>query len=213
MDKREQKGNESVFLLIERDYLKSVRNNLESAKNIFVVSRFQIHIGKPNILINNKKPTNMALEIGQKAPDFSLVSSEKEPVNLENYKGKNLLLLFFPMAFTGVCTAELCSTRDNIAVYNNADAEVLAVSVDSPFTLDKFKEDNSLNFTLASDFNKEASTAYDSIYDEFVLGLKGVSKRSAFVIDKEGTVQYAEVLESAGDLPDFDAIQAKLASL
>lgn len=155
----------------------------------------------------------MALEIGQKAPDFALVSSDKETVSLDNYSGKNLLLLFFPMAFTGVCTAELCSTRDNIAVYNNADAEVLAVSVDSPFTLGKFKEDNSLNFTLASDFNKVASEAYGSLYEEFVLGLKGVSKRSAFVIDKEGVIQYAEVLESAGDQPDFEAIQAKLASL
>ena len=155
----------------------------------------------------------MALNIGQKAPDFSLITSEKETVSLDNYKGKNLLLLFFPMAFTGVCTAELCSTRDNIAVYNDANAEVLAISVDSPFTLGRFKEDNSLNFTLASDFNKEASEAYGALYEEFVLGLKGVSKRSAFVIDQNGTIQYAEVLESAGDLPDFDAIQAKLASL
>ena len=102
----------------------------------------------------------MAIEIGQQAPDFSLVTSEKEQISLENYKGKNLLLLFFPMAFTGVCTAELCSTRDNIAVYNNADAEVLAVSVDSPFTLGRFKADNDLNFTLASDFNKDASATY-----------------------------------------------------
>jgi peroxiredoxin len=112
-----------------------------------------------------------------------------------------------------VCTVELCSTRDNIAVYNNADADVLAISVDSPFTLGKFKEENDLNFTLASDFNKEASAAYDSMYEDFVLGLKGVSKRSAFVIDKEGTIQYAEVLESAGDLPNFEAVQATLARL
>jgi peroxiredoxin len=157
----------------------------------------------------------MSIQIGQSAPDFKLVSSDKEEVSLANYQGKNLLLLFFPMAFTGVCTKELCSTRDDIAVYENADAEVLAVSVDSPFTLDKFKADNNLNFTLASDFNKDAAKAYDSLYGdgEFVLGLNGVAKRSAFVIDKEGKVRYAEVLESAGDLPDFKAIQETLASL
>lgn len=155
----------------------------------------------------------MALQIGQKAPGFTLVSSDTNEVTLDQYKGKNVLLLFFPLAFTGVCTAELCSTRDSIAVYNDANAEVLAVSVDSPFTLDKFKTENNLNFTLASDFNKTAASAYDSLYEEFVLGMHGVAKRSAFVIDKEGTIQYAEVLESAGDQPDFDAIQQTLKTL
>jgi peroxiredoxin len=117
------------------------------------------------------------------------------------------------MAFTGVCTEELCNTRDNIATYKGLDAQVIGISVDSPFTLAKFKEDQSLNFPLLSDFNKEVSRNYDSIYEEFVLGLRGVAKRSAFVIDKEGTVQYAEVLESAGDQPDFKAVQAALAAL
>jgi peroxiredoxin len=117
------------------------------------------------------------------------------------------------MAFTGVCTKELCSIRDNIASYNNVNAQVLGVSVDSPFTLAKFKEEQHLNFPLLSDFNKEASTAYGTIYDAFIGWMKGVSKRSAFVIDKEGVVQYAEVLESAGDLPNFEAINNTLASL
>ncbi len=154
------------------------------------------------------------INIGQKAPDFSLHTSNKDViVSLSDLKGKNVLLLFFPQAFTGVCTKELCSVRDNIALYNNTSAEVLGISVDSPFTLAKFKEEQGLNFTLLSDFNKEVSTAYGAIYDEFIGWMKGVSKRAAFIIDKDGNIQYAEVLESAGDLPNFEAINAKLASL
>ncbi len=155
----------------------------------------------------------MAVKVGEKAPAFTLVSSEKEEISLDNYKGKNVVLLFFPMAFTGVCTTELCTMRDDIASYNSLNAQILAVSVDSPFALDKFKSEQNLNFLLLSDFNKEVSRNYGALYEEFVLGLKGVSKRSAFVIDKEGTVRYAEVLESAGDLPNFDAIKQALAEL
>ena len=155
----------------------------------------------------------MAIKIGDKAPAFTLTSADLKPVSLSDYTGKNVVLLFFPMAFTSVCTEELCSARDNIAYYNNLNTEVIGISVDSPFTLAKFKEDQSLNFPLLSDFNKEVSRNYGSIYEEFVLGLRGVSKRSAFVIDKEGTVQYAEVLESAGDQPDFGAVKAALAAL
>lgn len=155
----------------------------------------------------------MSIELGQLAPAFTLHDSEKKEVNLSDFKGKNVLILFFPMAFTGVCTKELCSIRDNIAQYNNANAQVLGISVDSPFTLAKYKEEQGLNFPLLSDFNKEVSTAYGSIYDAFIGWMKGVSKRSAFVIDKEGVVKYAEVLESAGDLPNFEAINSTLASL
>jgi len=120
---------------------------------------------------------------------------------------------FFPLAFTGVCTTELCTMRDDIASYNNLDAEILAVSVDSLFTLEKFKAEQNLNFPLLSDFNKNVSRAYGALYEDFVLDMKGVSKRSAFVIDKIGTVQYAEVLESAGDLPNFSAVKETLSSL
>ena len=155
----------------------------------------------------------MSVKVGDIAPTFTLLSTDKKEVSLDSYKGKNVVLLFFPLAFTSVCTTELCSMRDDIATYSGLDAEILAVSVDSPFTLGKFKEDQGLNFTLLSDFNREVSRSYDSIYEEFVLGLKGVSKRSAFVIDKEGTVKYAEVLDSAGDLPNFDAIKETLSSL
>lgn len=151
---------------------------------------------------------------GQAAPDFTLHTSVKEiSVTLSELKGKNVLLLFFPQAFTGVCTKELCSVRDNIAMYNNSNAEVLGISVDSPFTLAKYKEDQGLNFTLLSDFNKEVSASYGCIYDNFIGWMKGVSKRAAFVIDKNGIVQYAEVLESAGDLPNFEAINTTIAAL
>jgi glutaredoxin-dependent peroxiredoxin len=155
----------------------------------------------------------MALKKGDKAPAFKLPNTEKKEVSLEDFKGKNLVVLFFPLAFTSVCTTELCSMRDNIAEYASVNAEVVAISVDSPFTLAKFKKSENLPFQLLSDFNKEVSAAYGSLYENFVLGLKGVSKRSAFVIDKEGKIQYAEVLESAGDLPNFEAIKQTLASL
>ncbi|MEM6321710.1 MAG: redoxin domain-containing protein [Bacteroidota bacterium] len=155
----------------------------------------------------------MALSVGDKAPDFKLYNSNKEEVALADFKEKNVVLLFFPLAFTGVCTTELCTMRDNIADYEGLDAQILAVSVDSLFTLEKFKAEQNLNFPLLSDFNKEVSAKYDTLYADFVLGMKGVSKRSAFVIDKEGTVQYAEVLESAGDLPNFEAVKAALAKL
>ncbi len=155
----------------------------------------------------------MRIQVGQTAPDFSLFGTDKNKVTLSELKGKNVLLLFFPQAFTSTCTKELCAVRDDIARYSNANAEVLGISVDSVFTLAKYKEEQGYNFPLLSDFNKETSTAYDTIYREWKLEMKGVSKRSAFVIDKEGIVQYAEVLEKAGDLPDFVAINQCLANL
>jgi glutaredoxin-dependent peroxiredoxin len=155
----------------------------------------------------------MKIETGQQAPDFSLYDSDKNKVALSSFKGHNVLLLFFPQAFTGVCTKELCDVRDNIAMYNNANAKVLGISVDSVFTLGKFKEEQQYNFPLLSDFNKEVSTLYDTVYHDWILDMKGVSKRSAFVLDKQGIVRYAEVLESAGDVPDFAKIKATLDSL
>lgn len=155
----------------------------------------------------------MDIQIGQAAPDFTLFDSDKKPVRLSEQKGNNVLLLFFPQAFTSVCTKELCAVRDNIALYNNANAKVFGISVDSVFTLAKFKEEQQFNFPLLSDFNKEVSESFDSIYKDWILNMKGVSKRSAFVIDKEGNIQYAEVLESAGEVPDFEKINAVLNSL
>src|SRR6478736_5435708 len=109
----------------------------------------------------------MSLAIGQNAPEFILHDTEKKIVTLTEFKGDNVLLLFFPLAFTGVCTKELCSVRDNIAVYNNANAKVFGISVDMLYSLSKYKEEQKLNFSLLSDFNKEVSTAYDCLYDTF----------------------------------------------
>jgi peroxiredoxin len=148
----------------------------------------------------------MSIQTGTQAPDFTLVSSDLKEVSLSDFKGKKVIIHFFPMAFTGVCTTQLCTMRDNLAYYESLNAQVLGISVDSPFTLAKFKTENEYQFPLLSDFNKTVSAAYDALYDEFVFGLKGVSKRAAFVIDENQQVIYAEVLESAGDLPDFDAI-------
>lgn len=155
----------------------------------------------------------MSISVGQSAPDFTLFNTEKNKVSLADFRNKNVVVLFFPLAFTGVCTNEMCSMRDSLAAYNALNAEVIGISVDSLFTLDRFKKEHNLNFTLLSDFNKEAATAYGCLYDSFVFDMLGVAKRSAFVIDGQGTVRYAEVLESAGDLPNFEAIQECLKSL
>ena len=155
----------------------------------------------------------MKIEAGQKAPSFTLPDSEKKMVSLADQKGKNVVLLFFPAAFTSTCTKELCQTRDELSFYNDLNAVVYGISVDMPFTLAKFKAEQNYNFTLLSDFNKEASTAFGAIYDVWSCGLKGVSKRASFVIDKEGIVRHAEVLENASDYPNFDAIKAALSKL
>lgn len=154
----------------------------------------------------------MTLKIGDIAPDFTLINSETKEVSLSSFRGKKVILHFFPAAFTGVCTTQLCTVRDAIHMYENESATVLAISVDLPFTLAKFKEDQKLNFTLLSDFNKEVSRSYGAIYEDWILGLKGVSKRAAFVIDEEGKISYAEVLENAGELPNFEHINAALAN-
>ena len=157
----------------------------------------------------------MSLQIGNQAPAFTLHTSINETISLSDFAGeKNVLILFFPQAFTGVCTKQLCAIRDDINRYQNTNAQVLGISVDSVFTLAKFKEEQQLNFPLLSDFNKEVSTAYHSIYESFTgMNMKGVSKRSAFLVDKAGIIQYAEVLESAGDIPNFEAINECIARL
>ena len=155
----------------------------------------------------------MVLKVGDKAPSFMLKDSGLNDVDISSDSDQNTVLLFFPLAYTSVCTTELCTMRDELSDYNDLNARVIAISVDSPFTLAKFKEDNNLNFTLLSDFNKEVSRAYDAIYEDFVAGMKGVSKRAAFVIDKNGVIKYAEVLENAGNLPNFEAVRKALAKL
>lgn len=148
----------------------------------------------------------MALRSGSPAPQFTLFSTEKKEISLADYKGKKVVLHFFPLAFTSVCTTQLCTMRDNFGYYEGLNAVILGVSVDSLFTLAKFKEEQNLQFDLLSDFNKEVSAAYGALYQDFAFGMKGVSKRAAFVINEDQNIVYAEVLESAGDLPDFAAI-------
>ena len=150
----------------------------------------------------------MSLQTGQAAPQFTLTSSDLKEVSLADFKGIKVVLHFFPLAFTGVCTTQLCTMRDSFGYYDGLNAQILGVSVDSPFTLAKFKEENVYQFPLLSDFNKNVSESYGALYAEFAFGMKGVSKRAAFVIDEEQNIIYAEVLENAGDLPNFDAIAA-----
>ena len=155
----------------------------------------------------------MKLEIGQPAPEFSLYDTTRNKLSLSDLRGQNVVLLFFPQAFSRVCTKELCSVRDNISLYNNVDATIIGISVDSVFTLAAYKEAQHYNFPLLSDFNKEVSSAYGALNHNWILDKKGVSKRSAFIVNKDGIIQYAEVLETAGEEPNFDAIQKILREL
>ena len=149
----------------------------------------------------------MSIQVGDKAPNFKLFGSDLKEVSLSDFAGKKVVVHFFPLAFTGVCTTQLCTMRDSFGYYEGLNATVIGISVDSPFVLAKFKEEQAYQFPLLSDFNKEVSQAYGAFYDEFVFNLKGVAKRAAFVIGESGKIIYAEVLESAGDLPDFNAIK------
>lgn len=155
----------------------------------------------------------MKLNPGDTAPLFNMFDSDKQPVSLESLKGHNVVLHFYPAAFTSTCTKQLCTTRDDLAFYNNVNAKVIGISTDSVYVLKKYKEEQNLNFTLASDYNKEVSGIYGAQYELFNYGMKGTSKRAAFVIDKNGIIQYAEVLDNASDLPNFEAIKGTLTRL
>ena len=155
----------------------------------------------------------MALSPWTKAPDFKLFNSDKKEVSLSDFKGKNLIIQFFPAAFTGVCTAQMCSSRDELSLYNGMNASVVGVSVDMPFSLGEFKAKNGINFDLLSDFNKDFIKAYDMYLENFALGMKGVAKRGVVLIDKDGVIQYAEQTPSPGDQVNFEALKAALEKL
>lgn len=161
----------------------------------------------------------MAITIGNKAPDFTLKSKnqtgEIKDVSLQDFKGKNVILLFYPLSFTGVCTSEMCSISEGFEFYSNLNAEVLGISVDSIFTQEAWAKQNKITIPLLSDFNKEVCAKYETLYPDggFVLGMNGVSKRAAFIIDKEGIIKYTEILEDAGQLPNFEKIKEVLKSL
>jgi glutaredoxin-dependent peroxiredoxin len=155
----------------------------------------------------------MALSVGQEAPDFELpLAGNQGKFKPSEFRGKQpVVLLFFPLAWTGVCTKEMCEVRDNYSRYTGINAKVVGISVDSPFAIGKFKEDENLPFDMASDFNKDAMTKYGAKYDEFI-GLLGVAKRSAFVIGKDGKIVYAQVNDDPKQLPDFEKILAAVKS-
>lgn len=155
----------------------------------------------------------MTLATGSKAPDFTLKTKDADGLRditlSENFGKKKTLLLFFPLAFTSVCVDEMCTVNSGLQTYKDLDAAVYGISVDSPFSLEKMALIDNLQFPLLSDFNKDVSEAYGVLYPE-LLGFKGVSKRSAFVIDEQGIIIYAESSEDPKVVPDFEAIQKVL---
>ena len=163
----------------------------------------------------------MALSVGIKAPDFTVTTlgaGGPELFKLSDHLGKtNIVLLFVPMAFTGVCTKELCEISGGLNVYEDLQAKVVAISGDNPFAQKAWAEKENITVQLLSDYDHKIATAYGIAYESFLpeknLIMGGVPRRSAFVIDKEGVIQHAEVLESPGDVPNFDAVQAKLREL
>jgi peroxiredoxin len=158
----------------------------------------------------------MPLSIGQKAPLFKLKSKNAEgliDINLENYIGKsNILLLFFPLAFTGVCTQELCDITAGLNAYKDLGAEVIGISVDSPFAQEAWAIKEKIGITLASDLNKEVTQAYQVLFPGLA-GIGDTSARAAFIIDRQGNIRYAEQTPTPKDLPNFEAIKATLQSL
>ena len=154
----------------------------------------------------------MAATVGSKAPDFTLMNENREPVTLSSQKGHPVVLAFFPAAFSGVCTKELCTFRDSMAKLNNAKAQVYGISVDTFFTLAAFKKDQNLNFPLLSDFNKEVIQAYGA-FNPDMIGLKGIAKRATFVIDKDGVVRHMDVQDDARNEPNYDAVFSTLEKL
>jgi glutaredoxin-dependent peroxiredoxin len=154
----------------------------------------------------------MSADVGSTAPDFTLTNQDRQPVSLSGQRGKPVVLAFFPAAFSSVCTKELCTFRDSMAKLGQAKAQVYGISVDTFFTLKAFQDHEKLTFPLLSDFNKEVIRAY-GVFNEDMIGLKGIAKRAVFVIDKDGVVRHREVLEDARNEPDYDKVFAALAAL
>ena len=154
----------------------------------------------------------MATQVGESAPAFTLKNTDLEEVSLADFSGRKVVLLFVPLAFTGVCTQEFCDISAGINAYDDLGAQVLGISVDSPFSLKAWAEKEGITIPLLSDFNKEVSAAYGAQFED-LLGFKGVAKRSAFVVDGAGVVRYASVSDDPKQLPDFEAIKVCLQSL
>jgi peroxiredoxin len=163
----------------------------------------------------------MALAVGTKAPDFLLATKTAEgpkQIKLSDNFGKtNTLLLFFPMAFTGTCTTEMCGVSNGLREYGAMNATVYGISGDNPFAQEAWAQKEKITVPLLSDYEHKTAKQYDVMYDSFLpqmnLGMGGVPKRSAFIVDRNGVIQYAESNDDARELPDFDKIKAKLGEL
>jgi peroxiredoxin len=155
----------------------------------------------------------MALSIGTKAPAFTLFNTDRKEISLKDYAGKIVVVHFFPAAFTGVCTAQMCSNRDELTYYNDLGAAVIGISVDMPFSLKAFKERNNINFELLSDFNKKTIHEYEMYHCNFLCGVKGVAKRGVVVIDPSGVVAYSEETAQTGIQVNFTALKEALQAM
>ena len=154
----------------------------------------------------------MPVDVGSKAPDFTLMNQERQPVTLSALKGQPVVLAFFPAAFSSVCQKELCTFRDSMGELGRTKAQVFGISVDSFFALKAFHDQQKLPFPLLSDFNKQTIRDY-GVFNEDMVGLKGIARRAVFVIDKDGVVRHREVLDDARNEPDYKAVYAALGRL
>ena len=154
----------------------------------------------------------MSVDVGSKAPDFTLMNQDRQPVTLSGQHGHTVVLAFFPAAFSSVSTKELCTFRDDLGRLNDANAQVYGISVDTFFALKAFQTDQRLTFSLLSDFNKQVIRDY-GVFNADMIGLKGIAKRAVFVIDKDGIVRYREILEDARNEPDYQKLLAAVSQL
>ncbi len=150
------------------------------------------------------------VQIGKRAPEFRLFDTDKNLKTLDSYLGKKLLLFFFPMAWTGVCTKQVCYLQEDFSLFEELNISIVGVSVDTIYALKRYKEDYNLSYQLLSDFNKEAIRNYDIVHHEFSNEYKDVAKRASFVIDSKGIVQFSEILPRHGEFPNMEAIKAAL---
>ncbi len=155
----------------------------------------------------------MALKVNDKAPDFTLFDTDRKERSLKDFAGKKLVIAFFPGAFTGVCQKELCTFRDSMTNFNQMGAQVIGISVDSPFANAAFASQNELNFPLLCDFTRSAAKAYGGVHEDFA-GLRGYSaaKRTVFVLDASHKVKYAWISENPGAEPPYEEVKKALSA-
>jgi peroxiredoxin len=154
----------------------------------------------------------MGVDVGSKAPDFTLTNQDRQPVTLSGLRGRPVVLAFFPAAFSSTCQKELCTFRDGMQELNRTNAQVFGISVDTFFALKAFHDQQKFTFQLLSDFNKTVIREY-GVFNEDMIGLKGIAKRAVFVLDKDGVVRYREILEDAREEPDYKAVFTALSAL